>query len=62
MTFPFAVRAITDDGLSRQGAMTGRVYAWNTIGGVIGAIVAGFLLVPELAFTGTIQLAVANQL
>jgi predicted membrane-bound spermidine synthase len=61
MTFPFAVRAITDAPGS-AGRITGRVYAWNTIGGVLGAVVAGFLLVPELAFTGTIHLAVAVNL
>jgi spermidine synthase len=61
MTFPFAVRAVTDEPTA-TGEITGRVYAWNTIGGVMGAIVAGFVLVPELAFTGTVQLAVAGNL
>ena len=61
MTFPFAVRAVTDAAES-VGRVTGRIYAWNTIGGVIGAIVAGFILVPELAFAGTIHFAVAVNL
>lgn len=61
MTFPFAVRAITHDPTG-AGPVAGRVYAWNTVGGVLGAIMAGFVIVPELSFSGTVQLAVGTNL
>ena len=57
-TFPFAVRLVTrsaDD----VGHVSGEIYAWNTIGGVLGAIGAGFWIVPLLGFSGTLRLAVA---
>ncbi len=38
------------------------MYSWNTIGGVIGAVVAGFVIVPQLGFEGTARLAVGINL
>jgi len=51
-TFPFALRALARNE-SAAGLATGRVYAWNTSGAVIGALCAGFILVPELGYAGT---------
>lgn len=56
-TFPLAVRIFTDDPRAAAGA-TARVYAWNTVGAIVGALVAGFVLIPALRFEGTIRLTV----
>lgn len=49
--FPFLVRlVVTSDG--REGRQLGSVYSINTIGGIIGAVVAGFALLPLLADQG----------
>ena len=47
MTFPVAVRAVADQG-GRLGFDVGRLYSANTFGGVIGAAVGGFVLIPWL--------------
>lgn len=47
MSFPLAVRAIHRDA-SRLGADVGGVYGWNTLGAVLGSLLAGFLLIPLL--------------
>ncbi len=60
-TFPFAVRAMTETP-EEAGPISARVYAWNTVGGVIGAVLAGFIIVPELQFAGTAQLAIGVNL
>jgi spermidine synthase len=55
-TFPLAVRV-----LARQEAEAGtaaaRVLAWNTLGAVMGAVGAGFFLVPALGYSGALALA-----
>ena len=56
-TFPLAVRIFTDDPRAAAGA-TARVYAWNTVGAIAGALLAGFVLIPELRFEGAIRFAV----
>ncbi|MEE8165158.1 MAG: fused MFS/spermidine synthase, partial [Myxococcota bacterium] len=58
-TFPFAVRILARD--ERDAApSSARVYAWNTVGAVVGAAIAGFVLIPLLRYEGAIQLAVAT--
>jgi spermidine synthase len=47
MTFPIVVRAVTASG-SRLGRDVGRLYSANTFGGVVGAILGGFVLIPTL--------------
>ena len=39
-------------------ATTARIYSWNTVGSIAGAILAGFYLIPWLGFEGAIKLAV----
>ena len=60
-TFPLAVRILA---LNEQDAAnaSARVYAWNTAGAIIGAAVAGFVLIPVLRFEGSISLAVGMNL
>ncbi len=55
-TYPLAVRILADRAEDAAPA-SARVYAWNTVGGIVGALAAGFLIVPALRYEGTIQLA-----
>lgn len=52
-TFPLAVRiyALNAESAARSSA---QVYAWNTLGAIMGAAIAGFFLVPVLKYEGTI--------
>jgi spermidine synthase len=60
-TFPFAVRLLAQQ--PEQAAVaTARVYAWNTLGAIAGALGAGFLLLPRLGFAGTLGVGVAANL
>ncbi len=55
-TFPFAVRLLARDA-SDASAASARVYAWNTVGSIAGAIGTGYLLLPWLGFTGALVCA-----
>ncbi len=55
-TFPFAVRLFARHE-SEAGPAAARVYAWNTVGAISGALAAGFALLPSLRFAGTLYLA-----
>ncbi len=56
--FPLLVEA-TGSGAARAGRTVGRVYAWNTLGTTLGAVVAHALLVPRLGTGGAVVAAVA---
>ena len=56
-TFPFAVRILAT-GKADAAPASARVYAWNTFGAIVGAAVAGFVLIPMLKYEGAIQMAV----
>jgi spermidine synthase len=60
-TLPLAVRILS---LNEHDAGTGtaRVYSWNTVGAIFGAVLAGFYLIPLLGFEGSIRLAVVINL
>ncbi|MFP6638851.1 MAG: fused MFS/spermidine synthase [Myxococcota bacterium] len=60
-TFPFAVRILAVDANDAASA-SARVYAWNTLGSIVGSVGAGFLLLPLLGFAGTISLGIALNL
>jgi spermidine synthase len=60
-TFPFAVRIVTP-AAEASSESTARVYAWNTVGSILGAIGAGFFLLPWLGFLGMITLGCAVNL
>ena len=53
-TFPLAVRILTPNAVL-IGNATARVYAWNTLGAILGAITAGFWIIPQLGFSGAIR-------
>ena len=56
-TLPLSVRVLARDE-SQATVGTARIYAWNTVGAIIGAILAGFVLIPGLGFEGSIRIAV----
>nr|NIP97505.1 hypothetical protein [Akkermansiaceae bacterium] len=60
-TFPLAVRGLTEDH-REAGRWAGRVYAWNTIGAIVGAVGAGYFLIPALGFAGTFKWAIFGNL
>jgi len=60
-TFPFGVRLLARDA-AEAAAVSGRVYAWNTVGSIIGAILAGFLLLPALGLENTAVVGVIASL
>jgi spermidine synthase len=55
-TFPFAVRVLARGG-DDAGPASARVYAWNTVGAIVGALGAGFFVVPALGFAGSFRAA-----
>jgi len=59
-TFPLATRAYTSR-MNRVGRSVGTVYAFNTVGAILGSAVAGFLLIPTLGLQRTaLALGVVN--
>ena len=60
-TFPFAVRLLAQSP-EQAARATARAYAWNTVGAIVGALSAGFVLLPRLGFAGTVSIAVAANL
>ncbi|NIW24639.1 MAG: hypothetical protein GWN29_08790 [Gammaproteobacteria bacterium] len=55
-TFPLAVRILARDE-TEASPVAARVYAWNTVGAIGGAVLAGFVLIPVLGFEGSIKTA-----
>jgi spermidine synthase len=60
-TFPFAVRVLARRP-EQAAAAAARVYAWNTLGAIAGALGAGYVLLPGLGFEWTLGLGVALSL
>ncbi|MBX2798960.1 MAG: fused MFS/spermidine synthase [Myxococcales bacterium] len=61
MAFPLAVRAAAGD-RAAMGRPVALAYATNTLGGVVGAASAGFVLLPWLTVRGTVGVAAAANL
>jgi spermidine synthase len=57
VTYPLAVRILAEDA-ERAARASARVYAWNTVGAIAGALAAGFIAIPMLRFEGAAQVAV----
>ncbi len=55
-TFPLAVRVLAHGG-EEAATASARVYAWNTLGAIIGALGAGFWLMPSLGYAGLVAAA-----
>ena len=60
-TFPVAVRWFASGGV-RPARLAGRLYAANTVGAAIGALLSGFVLVPAIGVSGTLLVGVAASL
>ncbi len=60
-SFPLAVRAVSRRA-SQAAAASGRVYAWNTLGTIAGALLCGFWLLPRFQFSGTAAILIAISL
>ena len=56
-TYPLAVRVLARDADDAAPA-SARVYAWNTVGAIVGSLAAGFVLIPALKYEGAIRVAV----
>lgn len=56
-TFPLSVRVLSQNEAVAPAA-TARIYAWNTAGAIVGAVMAGFFIIPGMGFQGAIKLAV----
>lgn len=56
-TYPLAVRILATTANDAAPA-SARVYAWNTVGAILGSLAAGFWLIPALRYEGAIRLAV----
>lgn len=54
MTLPLITRALLSAGNGERAV--GRVYAWNTLGSIVGAATAGLLLLPAIGVRGTLIL------
>jgi len=57
-----ALARLVDQERHRPGRFVGVLYGLNTLGAVLGAGSAGFLLLPRLGFSRTVQVAVAANL
>lgn len=60
-TFPFAVRTLARSE-REAGPASAQVYAWNTIGAILGALGTGFFLLPALGYAGSATAAIALNL
>jgi spermidine synthase len=60
-TYPLAVRSHAGN-VADVGRSSAIVYSWNTVGAIIGALLGGFIIIPQLGFAGTAQFAVAANL
>ncbi|MCG8648217.1 MAG: fused MFS/spermidine synthase, partial [Pirellulales bacterium] len=56
-TFPLAIRIYAKDE-TEAASGSARVYFWNVLGGIIGAIATGTIVLPTLQYHGTTALAV----
>jgi spermidine synthase len=52
-SFTFAVRTLADRA-EVAAAASARVYAWNTLGAIVGSLAAGFVVIPALGFERTL--------
>jgi len=60
-TLPFGVRVLARSG-SDAGPASARVFAWNTLGAIAGAVGTGFFLLPALGYAAVLTLGVVTNL
>ena len=54
LAFPIGLRLYVGEGAA--GSRTGRFYAWNVCGSILGALAGGFVLLPTLGSRGSVLL------
>jgi spermidine synthase len=57
MTYPLAVCVLASDA-DDAAPSSARVFAWNTVGAIVGSLAAGFVLIPALRYEGAIRVVV----
>jgi spermidine synthase len=57
LSYPLAVRVLAAD-VENAAPASARVYRWNTIGCVAGALLGAFLIIPGLRYEGALRIAV----
>lgn len=57
VTYPLAVRVLAEQADDAAPA-SARVYAWNTVGAIVGSLAAGFVVIPALRYEGAAQAGV----
>ncbi len=60
-TFPLAVRCLSARAQD-AGPVAGKVYAWNTIGAIGGAIAAGLIIIPAIGYASSFKWAISGNL
>lgn len=60
-TFPLAVRCLSARAQD-AGPVAGKVYAWNTIGAIGGAIAAGLIIIPAIGYASSFKWAITGNL
>lgn len=60
-TFPLAVRILTPTA-DMTALASARVFSWNTVGAIVGAIGCGFFLLPWLGYVAMVQLGIVASL
>ena len=58
-TYPLAVR-IGAAGARETANVSGRIYSWNTVGAIAGALLTGFVVLPGLGFGPTLKTAMVT--
>ena len=60
-TYPLAVRIATS-AAGDTAHVSGRVYAWNTVGAIVGALLTGFFVLPLFGFGLTLKAAMITSM
>ena len=60
-TFPLAVRCLCSVP-GEAGSAAGRVYAWNTVGAISGAVAAGLIIIPAIGYAASFKWAITANL
>jgi spermidine synthase len=60
VAFPVGLRLVAQGGGEREGRQVGQFYALNVLGSILGAVAAGFLLLPRLGSRASVLLLAAS--
>ena len=60
VAFPVGLRVVAQGGGAREGRQVGQFYALNVLGSILGAVAAGFVLLPRLGSRASVLLLAAT--